>query len=82
MSKIKGLYRSYCHEREAEFQEYCTGCDRVKELQEFLKSKLNAEDYFTAEEMLNNLIAEIEEKGFTAGAKYTAGLGKELFTDK
>ena len=38
----------------------------MKELQEFLKSKLNAEDYFTAEEILNNLIAETEEKGFAS----------------
>ena len=68
MKKIEGLYRSYCHERELE-------------MQEFLKSKLNADDYFTAEEMLNDLIAETEEKGFAAGAKYTAGLGKELFAE-
>ena len=53
----------------------------MKELQEFLKSKLNAEDYFAAEEMLNDLIAETEEKGFAAGAKYTAGLGMELFAE-
>ena len=53
----------------------------MKELQEFLKSKLNAEDYFTAEELLNDLIAETEEKGFAADAKYTAGLGKELFAE-
>ena len=53
----------------------------MKDLREFLKSKLNAEDYFTAEEMLNDLIAETEEKGFTAGAKYTAGLGMELFAE-
>ena len=81
MSKIESLYRSYCHEREVEFQEYCTGGDHLKELQEFLKIKLNADDYFTAEEMLNDLIVEIEEKGFAAGAKYTAGLGRELFTE-
>lgn len=81
MSKINGLYHSYCREREAEFKEYCTGGDKLNELQEFLKSKLNADDYFTAEEMLNNLIVEIEEKGFSAGAKYTASLGKELFTE-
>lgn len=79
--KIEGLYRSYCHERELEMQEYHTGGNRMKELQEFLKSKLNAEDYFTAEELLNDLIAETEEKGFAAGAKYTAGLGKELFAE-
>ena len=53
----------------------------MKELQEFLKSKLNADDYFTAEELLNDLITETEEKGFAAGAKYTAGLGRELFTE-
>ena len=78
MKKIEGLYRSYCHEREMEMQEYHTGGSRM---QEFLKSKLNADDYFTAEEMLNDLIAETEEKGFAAGAKYTAGLGKELFAE-
>ena len=81
MSKIAGLYHNYIKEREAEFQEFCTGGDKVKELQEFLKQKLNAEDYFTAEEMLTALVAEIEEKGFTAGCKYTSGLAKELFTE-
>ena len=81
MKKIEGLYRSYCHEREMEMREYHTGGNRMKELQEFLKNKLNADDYFTAEEMLNDLIAETEEKGFAAGAKYTAGLGKELFAE-
>lgn len=81
MSKIAGLYHNYIKEREAEFQEFCTGGDKVKELQEFLKQKLNAEDYFTAEEMLAALVAEIEEKGFTAGCKYTSGLAKELFTE-
>lgn len=81
MKKIAGLYQSYLREREEEFKEYCTGGDKLNELQEFLKIKLNADDYFTAEEMLNDLIVEIEEKGFTAGAKYTASLGKELFTE-
>ena len=81
MSKIKSLYRSYCNEREIEIHEYRTGGNKLNELQEFLKSKLNADDYFTAEEILNNLIVEIEEKGFSAGAKYTASLGKELFTE-
>lgn len=81
MKKIAGLYQNYVKEREAEFHEFCTGGDKVKELQEFLKQKLNAEDYFTAEEMLTVLVAEIEEKGFIAGSKYTASLGKELFTE-
>lgn len=81
MKKIAGLYQSYLREREEEFQEFCTGGNKMKELQEFLKQKLNADDYFAAEEMLNNLIAEIEEKGFTAGCKYTSGLAKELFTE-
>ena len=81
MKKIAGLYQNFVKEREAEFQEYCTGGNRMKELQEFLKQKLNAYDYFTAEEMLNALAAEIEEKGFAAGCRYTAGLGKELFTE-
>ena len=81
MKKIAGLYQSYLREREEEFQEFCTGGDKLKTLQEFLKSKLNADDYFTAEELLNDLIAETEEKGFEAGAKYTASLGKELLTE-
>ncbi|WP_317853781.1 hypothetical protein [Chakrabartyella piscis] len=34
-----------------------------------------------AEELLNALISEIEEKGFKEGAKYTSGLAKELFTE-
>lgn len=80
MGKIAGLYHNYIKEREAEFQEFCTGGDKMKELQEFLKSKLNADDYFTAEEMLNALLTKTEEKGFEAGAKYTAGLGVELMT--
>lgn len=81
MKKIAGLYQSYLREREEEFQEFCTGGHKMKELQEFLKQKLNGDDYFTVEEMLNNLVVEIEEKGFAAGCKYTAGLGMELFTE-
>lgn len=81
MRKIAGMYRNYINEREQEFKEFTTGGDKMQELQNFLKSKLNADDYFTAEEMLISLMAEVEEKGFTAGAKYTSGLAKELFTE-
>lgn len=81
MSKIKGLYQNYTKEREQDFKEYMTGGDKMEEFQNFLKQKLNADDYFTAEEMLTALIAEVEEKGFAAGAKYTSGLAKELFTE-
>ena len=81
MSKIAGLYHNYIKEREKVFQVFCTGGDKMEELRNFLKQKLNAEDYFVAEELLNELIVEIEEKGFTAGAKYTSGLAKELFTE-
>ena len=81
MSKIAGLYRNYKTERAEEVQNYLTGGDRLKELLEFLKTKLNADDYFTAEEMVNGLVSETEKKGFTAGCKYTSGLAKELFTE-
>lgn len=81
MRKIAGMYRNYINEREQEFKEFTTGGDKMQELQNFLKSKLNADDYFTAEEMLIALMAEVEEKGFTAGAKYTSSLAKELFTE-
>lgn len=53
----------------------------MDELKNFLKSKPNADDFFTAEELLNDVISETEEKGFTAGRRYTASLGKELFTE-
>ena len=81
MSKIAGLYQTYLRARTEEFQEYCTGGDQLKTLQEFLKNKLNAEDYFTAEELLNEVISETEQKGFEAGCKYTSGLARELFTE-
>ena len=81
MKKIAGLYRNYKTEQLEELQELLTGGDTLKELQDFLKSKLNADDYFKAEEMLNDVLAETEEKGFTAGCKYTSGLAKELFTE-
>ena len=78
MSKIEGLYRNYCEERNAEFHEYCPGGDNLKRLQDFLGSKLNADDYFTAEEILSDLIVEIEENGFIAGSKYIASIANEL----
>lgn len=80
MSKIKGLYRSFCTDRDADCREYLTGGNNMEELKNFLKQKLSADDYFKAEEMLNALAVEIEEKGFESGAKYTAGLGIELVT--
>lgn len=82
MKIIEGLYRSYCHEREIEMQEYHTGGNRMKELQEFLKNKLNADDYFTAEEMLNDLIAETEEKGFAQVPNTPPGLGENCSRNK
>ena len=81
MKKIAGLYRNYKAEREEELRDYLIGGNTLNELQEFLKSKLNADDYFTAEEMLTKLVSETEEKGFAAGCKYTSGLAKELFTE-
>lgn len=81
MRKIAGMYRNYIKEREQDFNDFVTGGDKMEEFQNFLKQKLNADDYFTAEEMLTALIAEVEEKGFAAGAKYTSGLAKELFTE-
>ncbi len=80
MSKITGLYHNYCKERAEEIQEFCTGGDHLKEFQDFLKSKLNAEEYFQAEEMLNDLIAEVEEKGFAAGCRYVTALNQELLS--
>ena len=81
MKKIAGLYQSYLRERNAEIQEISTGGEKMEKLTAFLKEKLNADDYFTAEELLNELVAETEEKGFTAGCKYTSGLARELFTE-
>lgn len=80
MKKIAGLYRNYCQERNEELHEQITGGEEMENLKDFLKQKLNAEDYFTAEELLNALLTKTEEKGFEAGAKYTAGLGVELMT--
>ena len=64
MKKIAGLYQNYRKELQEEFQDYCTGGDKVNELKDFLKNKLNADDFFTAEELLNEVISETEEKGF------------------
>ena len=80
MSKIKGLFENYERERNKEIQEYRTGGEKMKSLQEFLKQKLNAEEYFQAEELLNDLLAETEEKGFSAGCKYITELNQELLS--
>lgn len=80
MSKIRGMYRSYCHDRDTECRELMTGGNEMEDFKDFLKQKLSADDYFTAEELLNALLTKTEEKGFEAGAKYTAGLGVELMT--
>jgi DNA topoisomerase IA len=82
MRKIAALYRNYVEERNEEIKEYQTGGKLMEELRNFLKQKLSAEDYFTAEEMLNAIVAQTEEKGFTEGCKYIADLGNELFTNK
>lgn len=81
MKKIAGLYQSYLKERAEELHETTHGGDKMERLTTFLKDKLNADDYFTAEELLNELVSSIEKKGFVAGCKYTSGLAKELFTE-
>ena len=35
MNKLKGLYRNHKEEQEAEFQNYLTGGDTLKEFQDF-----------------------------------------------
>lgn len=80
MSKIKGLYRSFCLERDTDCREILTGGDNMEDLKNFLKQKLSADDYFTAEELLNALLTETEEKGFSAGCKYISGLNQELLS--
>ena len=81
MKKIAGLYQNYVKEREEEFKEYCTGGDKMEELRKFLMQKLNAEDYGIAEELLNQILVETEEKGFSAGCKYISGLNQELLSE-
>ena len=78
MSKLSSLYYAHLKEREELMGNYINGTDTVKKLHEFLQLKLNAKDYSTAEELLNAVISETEEQGFTAGRKYTFGLGLEL----
>jgi len=80
MSKIKGLYRSYCHERDADIHEQMTGGEKMDNFREFLKQKLNAEEYMQAEELLNDLLAEVESNGFQAGCKYITELNHELLS--
>ncbi|WP_317853772.1 hypothetical protein [Chakrabartyella piscis] len=81
MKKLTGMYQAFCKERHEEFENYINGGDTMGEIQNFLKQKLNADDFYHAEELLNALVSEIEEKGFKEGAKYTSGLAKELFTE-
>ena len=78
MKKITGLYQNYVKERELKIMEFYSGGEDMQDLLEFLKKKLNADDYFEAEELLNRILTKAEEKGFEAGCKYTAGLGLEL----
>ena len=47
--------------------EYQYHSGNSEELDSFLQSKLSPMDYLTAEEMLHSLLAEEEEKAFTAG---------------
>lgn len=80
MKKIAGLYRNYCQERNEELQEQITGGETMEELRKFLMQKLNAEDYGKAEELLNAVLAETEEKGFSEGCKYITELNHELLS--
>ena len=81
MKKIEGLYRSYCHERENRNAGVPHGREQDEGIAGIFESKLNAEDYFTAEEMLNDLIAETEEKALQPVPNTPPGLGKELFAE-
>lgn len=81
MSKIKGLYQNYTKERDEGIQDQMTGGETMEELRKFLMQKLNAEDYGIAEELLNQVLAETEEKGFSAGCKYISSLNHELLAE-
>lgn len=80
MSKIKGLFESYCKEREQEIMEFHSGGEDMQDLLDYLKKKLNADEYFEAEELLNRILTKTEEKGFAAGCKYISELNQELLS--
>lgn len=81
MKKLSQLYQNYISDKNDEVHLIISGGESMEEFQNFLKSKLSADDYFTAEDLLVKLISEKEEAAFVAGCKYTSGLAKELFTE-
>ena len=78
MQKIHQLYQSYLKEKEMLLTPELENLASCRSLTDYLKEKLDAASYETAEELFSIAINAVEESGFIHGAKYLFALGTEL----
>lgn len=78
MSRLTTLYHAHLKENEAFINDHMNGSDSFIKLQNFLQVKLTPADYLTAEELLNSVLLESEERNFEEGCKYYYGLTQDL----
>ncbi len=78
MNKLSGLYKLFSQERNMEMSDEISGGLNREKINQFLKTKLNANDYFIADELITELEISVEEKGFKAGCRFTTELNDEM----
>ena len=90
MSKIRGMYRSYCHDRDTECRELMTGGNEMEDFKDFLEglphnenarfavyndvSKFSVEDKGT----VRNIIFKAYSQGGKQGTDYAVFYFKEI----
>lgn len=81
MKHIDLLYQNYLTEQQAKSQSIQQRKIEYEVMHDFLELHLDPDDYFEAENLLNDLVLSVEQEGFYAGIGYLPMLLKELLVE-
>lgn len=81
MNKLTLLYQNYAAEQQSKRSDIPRRNVEYEVMHDFLELKLNPDDYLEAENLLNDLVASVEQESFCAGAGYLPQLLAELIEE-
>lgn len=81
MKHIELLYQNYLAEQQANDRSNRQRKIEYEVIHDFLELNLSPENYFEAENLLNDLILSVEQESFCAGIGYLPMLWKEMIEE-
>ena len=82
MNYLQILYKAHLNASDNTAQQLCTGGKAKRDLTQFLRSKLTADDYSLVEPLINDFGADMERTGFRAGARSILSLCVDVLENK